>query len=617
MFSLRLRALPSLLLTVVLASCSGLPSAQLPGKTTGAQPRRVILISLDGAGSQTLHELHRQGLLRGGGFERFFREGEVAEALIPVDPTLTSVNHISLATGFPPAATGIVSNQFHPSGAPFSERVSGFDAPIGTETLWEAARRQGRRAGSLGWPGTDGKGERRTAEWGLIYNNAAEFGPQLITLSRTDWTPFPAGSKEFASHSPLLTTRRKVGGEAEGAETRSLELVALDSTDDGRVNYDRVAAIGEPEGAARRPTAPFRAGAWGLLIWPEPGVSSRLKLVALAPDLSDARLFIDGMYRTLPYPEEWSRALSDGGLYWPGAPDNASLAAAWQGKPGIDLDTWTEQAGHMTAFMGEALRLAAAREDWDLLLGYFPGIDQAGHRLLLLDPRQGSFSPERRDDFTRARTRVWQAVDAELGQLMAGLDLTRTTVVVVSDHGMTPIHTAVDPNAPIAELGKLAKEGAPPEPVAYAVTDSGVAHIHVEAGGDAAAGARLLADLAGRYAEWEIEGEAPVEEVLDRQEAARIGLDHPNSGDLVLFAKKGYVFRPLSGGKASGPAPGYGAHGYRSTHPDLQGIYLAIGAGVKKGSAGTVRATEVAPRVTAWLGIDRPGKAPKEPGENR
>ena len=603
MSSLRLRALPSLLLAVVLASCSGLPSAQSPGKTTGAQPRRVILISLDGAGAQTLHELYRQGALREGGFERFFRDGEVAEALIPVDPTLTSVNHISLATGFPPAATGIVSNQFHPSGAPSSERASGFDAPIGTETLWEAARRQGRRAGSLGWPGTDAKGERRTAEWGLIYNNAAEFGPQLITLSRADWTPFPAGSKEFASHSPLLATRRKVGGEAEGAETRTLELVALDGTDDGRVNYDRVAAIGEPEGAARRPTAPFQAGAWGLLIWPEPGVSSRLKLVSLAPDLSDVRLFIDGMYRTLPYPEELGRALSEGGLYWPGAPDNAGLAAAWQGKPGIDLDTWTEQAGHMTAFMGEALRLTAAREDWDLLLGYFPGIDQAGHRLLLLDPRQGSFSPERRDDFARARTRVWQAIDAELGKLMAGLDLTRTTVVVVSDHGMTPIHTAVDPNAPIAELGKLA----------YAVPDGGVAHIHLETGGDA----RLLADLRSRYAEWKILGEAPVEEVLDRQEAARIGLDHPNSGDLVLFAREGYVFRPLSGGKASGPAPGYGAHGYRSTHPDLHGIYLAVGAGVKKGSSGTVRATEVAPRVAAWLGIDRPGKAPKEPGANR
>lgn len=612
MFSLRsgIRAFSALLLATALASCSGTPSARPPAE--GARGHRVILISLDGAGARTLHELHRQGLLEEGGFERFFREGEVAQALIPVDPTLTSVNHISLATGFPPAATGIVSNQFHPAGAPSPERVSGFDAPIGTETLWEAARRQGRRAGVFGWPGADAKGERRTADRGVIFNNAAEFGPQLILLSRADWTPFSPGANpnEFVSHSPLQATRMKVGGQQEGAESRELEIVALDSTDDGRVNYDRVVAIGEPAGA-RRATAPVRAGAWEILIWAEPGVSSRVKLLSLAPDLSDARLYLDGMHRTLAYPEELAGALSGGGLYWPGAPDSGSLAAGWQGKPGIDLDTWIEQAGHMTAFMGGTLRLAAARKDWDLLLGYFPGIDQAEHRLLLLDPRQGSFSPERRDDFTRARTRVWQAVDAELAKLIAGLDLSRTTVAVVSDHGLTPVHTAVDPNAPIAELGKLAKEGAAPGPVAYAVADGGIAHIHVETGGDAAAGARLLADLESRYAEWKIEGEAPVEKVLDRQEAARIGLDHPNSGDLVLFARKGYVFRQLSGGKVSGPAPVYGAHGHLGTHEDLQGIYLAVGAGVRRGSGKTVRATEIAPRVAAWLGMDRPEKEPR------
>lgn len=609
MLSRRFRALPSLLLATALASCSGAPSAQQPA--AGAQARRVILISLDGAGAQTLHELHRQGALGEGGFERLFREGEVAEALVPVDPTLTSVSHISLATGFPPAATGIVSNQFHPGGAPWQERASGFDAPIGTETLWEAARRQGRRAGVFGWPGADAKGERRTADRGVIFNNLAEIGPQLFLLSRADWKPFSPGANPdgLVSHSPLQAARLKAGGRQEGEESRELEIVALDGTDDGRVNYDRIVAIGEPAGA-RRATAPVRAGAWELLAWTEPGVSSRVKLVSLAPDLSDARLFLDGMYRTLAYPEEHGRALREGGLYWPGAPDNGGLAAARQGKPGIDLDTWTEQAGHMTAFLGGALRLAAAREDWDLLLGYFPGIDLAGHRLLLLDPRQAGFSPEIRDEFTRARTRVWQAVDAELAKLIAKLDLTRTTLVVVSDHGMLPVHTGIDPSAPIAELGKLAKAGAAPGPVAYAVSDGGVAHIYVDAAGDAAGGARLLADLKSRYAEWRIDGEAPVEEVLDRQEATRIGLDHPNSGDLVLFARPGYAFRPLSGGKASAPALLYGAHGHRSTHPELHGIYLAIGAGVKKGAAGTLHATEVAPRVAAWLGIDSPRKNP-------
>src|SRR5215207_9542749 len=127
----------ALLLAVGLAACSHTPD---PASVAGAQPHRVILISLDGAGNSVLHDLYKQGALRKGGFERFFRDGQVADGLIPVDPTLTATNHISLATGHPPAATGIVGNTFHPGGLPSSERASGFEAPIGTETLWEAAR---------------------------------------------------------------------------------------------------------------------------------------------------------------------------------------------------------------------------------------------------------------------------------------------------------------------------------------------------------------------------------------------------------------------------------------------------------------------------------------------
>jgi predicted AlkP superfamily pyrophosphatase or phosphodiesterase len=584
------------LLAAGLAACSHAPdpASDAAASVASAQPRRVILISLDGAGNDVLRDLYRQGLLREGGFERFFRDGQVADGLVPVDPTLTSTSHISLATGFPPAATGIVANQFHPGGSPSSERANGFDAPIGTETLWEAARRQGRKAGVLAWPGADAKGERRTADWGLVYTNNAEQLPQVITLSRADWQ---AGSGSN------ISARVKVGNEKDGP-TQTLELVAVDSTDDGQVNYDGVAVAGKPG-----PGGPLQVGKWGQVTWTlaDGLASSRLKLLSLAPDLSSARLFVDGIFRTTAY-GELAADLTRRGLAWPGPPDNAGLSAGWQGKPGIDVATWTEQAEHMAAFLGEALRTAAARPDWDLLMGYFPVIDMAGHRLLLLDERQAGFSPARRDELEGARRRVWQAVDAELRKLIAGLDLSRTTVVVVSDHGMMPVHTSVDPNALLAEAGLLAKKdaahpatGTATGPAAYAIAEAGAAHVYVERGG-----ASTLADLAARFAAWKIEGEAPIERVLTRQEAARMGIDHPNSGDLVLFAGEGYVFRQLPEGKSAAPAPVYGAHGHLSSRPEMRGIYLALGAGVDPRPGKTVRAIEVAPRVAAWLGIAPP-----------
>src|SRR5687767_1033132 len=111
-------SLSALLMAVGLTACSPAPD---PASAAGARPHRVILISLDGAGNSVLHDLYRQGVLRKGGFERFFRDGQVADGLVPVDPTQTSTNHISLATGYPPAATGIVGNLFHPGGSPSSE----------------------------------------------------------------------------------------------------------------------------------------------------------------------------------------------------------------------------------------------------------------------------------------------------------------------------------------------------------------------------------------------------------------------------------------------------------------------------------------------------------------
>lgn len=594
------------LLALVLAACAG----SAPPPSAGAerpQPRRVVLISLDGAGARTVQDLHARGALDQGGFKRFLRDGQVADALIPANPTLTSVAHISLATGFAPGATGIVGNQFHPAGSPTGQRASGFAVPIGTETLWEAARRQGKRVGVLTWPGADGEGERRRGDWGLIYNNGAESGPRVFTLAAADWRP-AAAPERVVSYSSPRAARVTLGGEGDAASW-ALDLLAVDGTDDRTVNYDRVIVA---------PAVSLQAGGWGQVVWPQPdgSVSSRLKLLALAPDLSHSRLFVDGVYRTLAYPAGFAQGLARDGLHWPGSPDNRSLAAHWQGEPGIDLDTWTEQAGHMAAFLGGALRWAAAREDWDLLMGYLPVIDQAGHQLLLVDERQPGFSRERRDELARARERVWQAVDAELDRLLTELDLTRTTVVVVSDHGMVPVHTLIDPNAPLAELGLLATEpeaaAAADGPTAFAIADGGAAHVHVEADGDAAAAAARMAVLtriADRYADWRVDGEAPVERAFTRQEAARIGLDHPNGGDLILFAHPGFLFRHLPESAASAPSPLYGGHGHLGTHPEVQALYMAIGAGVRPGRGGALHATEVARRVAAWLGIEPPRRS--------
>ena len=198
---MKMHLVPVLVLAAALAlSCRSAPPAAPPAAVPAppaAPPRRVVLLSLDGADADTLHRLYAAGELTAGGFARFFREGQVADRLVPVDPTLTSTNHISLATGYTAERTGIVSNLFHPAGAPFLELTSGFTAEIGTETLWEAARRQGRRVAVATWPGVDGAGPRRRADWGMFYSEEPDRRSDLVTVESGLW-----GQRRTTSRKP-------------------------------------------------------------------------------------------------------------------------------------------------------------------------------------------------------------------------------------------------------------------------------------------------------------------------------------------------------------------------------------------------------------------------------
>ena len=62
--------------------------------------------------------------------------------------------------------------------------------------------------------------------------------------------------------------------------------------------------------------------------------------------------------------------------------------------------------------------------------------------------------------------------------------------------------------------------------------------------------------------------------------------------------------------EAAAPTGVYGMHGYLSSHPEMHGIYMALGPGIPPGNAGTVRNLEVAGRVAGWLGIERPRLRP-------
>jgi predicted AlkP superfamily pyrophosphatase or phosphodiesterase len=176
---------------------------------------------------------------------------------------------------------------------------------------------------------------------------------------------------------------------------------------------------------------------------------------------------------------------------------------------------------------------------------------------------------------------------------------------------MTSVHTVLDPNVLLRDKGLLATDSqgkiVAEGTKAWTVGSGGALHVYTAAGQPG-----LVSTLRALCTDWTVDGERPVERVLTRQEAAEIALDHPNSGELIVFLREGFSGHGnlLREGKVSAPTNALGMHGYLNTHPDMHAIYLALGAGIAPGNAGTVRNPEVAGRVANWLGIEKPRPSP-------
>lgn len=587
-------------------AAAGIAAAALLACTTGQRPapaakaprgasRRVVMISFDGvSGTRLTRLLNEPGKLPSGGYARLVERGFFAERMQPPTPSLTAVSHLTLATGALPQATGIVSNTMLDPSKPFPATISGFDAPIRAETLWEAARRQGKRVGSMLFPGADGKTPARSADWGMVYVNDAVVAAKLQTPDGASWRAVEAPERGSFSPGRRLTV-------AFGKTAHSVTFVALDSTDDGRVNYDRLRVLpetGTPADVAPGDWFPVevrgeegRTGAW-------------CKLLSLAPDLSKAEIYIGGLYRNAAYPEELRRSLDERIGFWPGPP-NERVFGAGTAHPEVFL----EQAERFADFLTRAELLAIARSDWDLLLLYQPEADEVQHDFLLADPRQKGYTPERSAKFLGFIDRIYATVDRELAAIERELT-PEDALFVVSDHGMTPVWTDIALNEVLRQGGfvrRNAEGGVDESSPAFALTHSGIAHIYV----NASAPAGTLEGIEKLLSEFRIEGESPWDRIVRRSEAGPLGLDAPESGDLIVLVKPGIVVSGRSRAKTLGTPVDLGAHGYRNAYPDIAASFVCAGPGIPPERVGEVRSWDVAARVARALGIAPPRNASK------
>lgn len=140
----------------------------------------LILISIDGFRHDYFDKVDTPTL------DRLRAEGASSAALIQVFPTKTFPTHYSVVTGLHPGEHGIVANNMYDPDmdARFSLHLrDAVQDPRwwGGEPIWNTAERQGLRAATFFWPGSEAAvGGRQASEW-HAYDASVDYDTRVDT----------------------------------------------------------------------------------------------------------------------------------------------------------------------------------------------------------------------------------------------------------------------------------------------------------------------------------------------------------------------------------------------------------------------------------------------------
>ncbi|MEO8381490.1 MAG: alkaline phosphatase family protein [Acidobacteriota bacterium] len=551
----RLLLLLLLLVLVVLSACAPpapppVVAPPLPRLTAIGHPQRVVLLSFDGLGADGLAQ--QSGLVS---FAHLASNGAHAR-VIPVNPTLTGPTHVSMLTGADPQVHGIVSNWFHLPGTPAEKNTRGMDVDIDVETLVEAARRQGKRVGTVLFPSVDSRTQRRAADFGLVWTTSSTLG-RVVKLSRADfkkeWVPptWTQPPQRRTSYSPIM--RARIEWSVPEGPRADVDVVAYDTTDDRAENYDAFTV----ESDDRELTTDSR----GWFAVSKEHFGSWSKFLTATPSL-DLTLYWGAISRSNAYPATYRDLLDEQAGFWPGAPDE---------RAAIDAITFVEQLERLGDFLARAQAVTVQRMPFDLLLAYQPIVDEALHKF------QGA------DDAVIHR--AYLSADRALATVGSLLDGNRDAFIVVGDHGLVPVEHEY-------HLGRfLIEHGLAPRWRAY--TSNNLAHLYRYGPPDDGDAVAALLTATGIF------------EKVEKKTAA----SHRNSGDIMATS-----YPPISVSASEqepllGPPASHGHHGALNTHRELQPVFLASGFGVPSGDLGEIRQTKIARFVAELLGIEPPRSA--------
>ena len=426
------------LLLILIFSLNSQTNAQTPKK-------RIVMISLDGTPDYLIDKFLDNGVLPAdGAFARMKRKGAYAETVLPINVASTGPSHISIFTGASPSKTGIVGNTFRKNDQNWSsQNLSAFKHTIAAETIFQAAMRQEKKVMTLAGVGIDNSYQNRMTNYMHVYPEIS--GPSLIMdLEVTDTTINQMDTEGFIKLKTATKSPSKSIFEVSGSFKMPLYFYLKDRM------FNPMYLPNQPTEIFIDTDADFKNGytasvdseSWTGMEIEKDGKKYNVSFRIFKTDEKAGKfqLFMTAPAKVFGSPNGFLEKLQSNCGFWPGEPENRKQTTGL-----VSEKIWFEQLDRLAKYSKNLILTGMQQEDWDLLFGYFSTLDDVQHRYTLTNPRQIDYKadngnrPKIYADYVEKR---FQKVDAYLLEIINALP-TGTNLVVFSDHGMIPIHTAL------------------------------------------------------------------------------------------------------------------------------------------------------------------------------
>jgi predicted AlkP superfamily pyrophosphatase or phosphodiesterase len=562
----------------------------------------VVLISWDAARADLVYGMMAAGEMPA--FASVAASGIHAEYAQTIDPSLTAAAHNSISSGSYPARTGIVSNSYHVTGDDFYWYRNGFDEPMqAAEPVWVTASRNGLTTAAVFFVGGTPALPDQMADYTIGYGVMDAYSTHReVSLSQASgWSDVPVSFSTPLEGNFIIQN------------VATVYLYVIDSTDDNLQDYDTVVLSATHSGA--QPARVLKVSQWGsLVLLPRACAGADFLIQEITPE--SVILYQGEVDHNTASPKELLDVVNEKFGFFPAGGDYYALEHGW-----ITAADYMVLLERQSVFMAEVAAYVYTTYQPDLLFTWQDALDSAGHQFFMEDPRQLDYSPQLADQYQAYYHQTAVVADHSLSIMLDAFDLDSTTLLMVGDHGMAPIHTVVYVNSILEQAGLLTLDSqnyvVVGQSQAFAIASGGAVNIYINLVGREKEGGTVSAQdyslvqaqIITLFKDLKdpVSGEAVFERVLPRSELAPLGLDNPNSGDVFAQANPGYHLDGWRGNDfIFAPADFYGQHGYDSSLPEMHSIFIAAGEGVAASGEiiPPVKVVDYAPTIATLLSFE-------------